>query len=435
MRWLLGAIVLLAVAVVLDLSLLAYAMYALVGVILASRFLAFGWSRNLHATRSMSRDRLKIGESTAVVIVLENRSWLPIPWLLIEDLLPRRAIIHNPPNLQVNGRRLQLASFRGRAQRTIMYQLKCHARGYYQIGPLVAETGDVFGLYRKYRVLSEPSFLLVVPEVIPLGGFDIASRRPIGEVRMTHRLFEDPTRMAGVRAYQAGDPFNRIHWGATARTAELHSKIYEASSVAGATLLMDFHEESFAPSDEPVRSELSVTTSASIAGAIFQMGQQVGLVTNGRDAADRIRTEGWRFGEFSNRLQAQATGMAETSQRLRPVVVPTRRFSTQLHDILQTLARVEKTDGLTFPQLISEAASQLPPSATVIALVARVTPEVALALGNLRRRGYAVTAIVNVFEEHRYAEWAAPLIAQHIETRQLKDKAAIAEVCRKCVLR
>jgi uncharacterized protein (DUF58 family) len=435
MRWLIGAVVLLVVAVALGLGLLAYAMYALVGVIVISRLFVNGWSGNLSAQRELSREKLKIGDSTAVVIVLENRSWLPIPWLLVEDLLPRRALIHTPPNLQITGRRLQLISFRGRTRKTIMYQLKCNCRGYYQLGPLVAETGDVFGLYRRYRVLSDPGFLLVVPEVVPLEGFDIASRRPIGEVRMTHRLFEDPTRIAGVRAYQAGDPLNRVHWGATARTGTLHSKVYEPSSIAGATLLLDFHEKSFATEDEPVRSELAVTAAASVAGAIFQMGQQIGLVTNGRDAADRIRTEGWRHDQFLNRRQAQATGMLEKSDRLRPVIVPTRRSNTQLTDILQALARVEKTDGLTCAQLVGEAASQMPLSATVIAILSRVTPDTAIALGNLRRRGFSVTAIINVYEEQRFAEMSGPLLAERIETRHLRDRAAIPRVCMRCVLR
>ena len=35
--------------------------------------------------------------------------------------------------------------------------------------------------------------------------------------------------------------------------------------------------------------------------------------------------------------------------------------------------------------------SQLPHSATIIALLSTVTPDIAIALGNLRRRGYAVT--------------------------------------------
>src|SRR3954471_11381410 len=435
MRWLVAAVALLFVAIVLQLGLFAYAMYVLLVLIVASRVLVNGWSANLSATREMSRDRAKIGDSIAIVTVLENRVWMPVPWMLVEDLLPRSALIHSPPNLQITGRRLQLVSFRGRARRTINYQLKCNRRGYYQIGPLVAETGDVFGLYRRYRVLSDPSFLMVLPEVVPLEGYDIASRRPVGEVRITHRLFEDPTRIGGVRGYQAGDPLNRVHWRATARTGVLQSKVYEASTVAGATLLLDFHEESFAANDEPLRSELAVTPAASIAGAIFQMGQQVGLVTNGRDAADRIRTEGWSHEQLFSRREAQSAGMRETSDRLRPVVVPTRRSSTQLNDILQTLARVEKTDGFTFPQLVIEAASQLPQSASVIAILTRVTPQIAVSLGSLHRRGLAVTAAINVFEDYQFAELSAPLLAERIDTRHLKDRAAIQRVCMNYVFR
>lgn len=435
MRWLVGAAMLLVVAMALDLGLLAYAMYALIGVIVLSRKLADVWSRELSATREMSRDQVKIGESVAVVTVLENKSWLPVPWLLLEDLLPRRALIFDPPNLKVTGRRLQLVSFYGRARKTVLYQLTCNRRGYYQIGPLVAETGDVFGLYRRYRVLTEPHFLLALPEVIPLAGFDVASRRPLGEVRMTHRLFEDPTRIAGVRGYQAGDPLNRIHWGATARTATLHSKIYEPSTVAGVTILLDFHEQSFDPKHEPVRSELAVTAAASIAAAVCEMGQQAGLATNGRDAADRIRTEGWRHEQLSSRKLAQGSGMRERSDRLRPVAVPTGRSNTQLQQILRTLARVEKTDGLSFAQLVVEVSSRLPRSATVIAMLSNVTPASAIALGSLRRRGYAVTAIVNAFEEFEHARMAGPLMAEQIDVRQLRDRAAIPQVCLNCLLR
>lgn len=259
MRWIVGALLLLAVATVLGLGMLAYAMYALLGVIALSRFLANRWSADLEATRQMNVDQVNVGRKVAVVVKLKNNGRLPIPWMLVEDLLPRRALIHSPPALDVNGQRLQLVTLSREGQRTIMYQLQCNCRGYFQIGPLVAETGDVFGLYRRFRVLSEPSFLLVLPEVVPLEGFDIASRRPIGEVRMSYRLFEDPTRISGVRAYQAGDSLNRIHWRATASTGLLHSKVYEPSTVAGVTLLLDFHEAGYDKRDEPVRSELAIT--------------------------------------------------------------------------------------------------------------------------------------------------------------------------------
>lgn len=435
MQWLVGAILVLLAAMLLGFGLLAYAMYALLGVMVVSRLLADRWSLNLAARREISREKASIGQIVAVVVTLENKHWLPIPWLLVEDLLSRRALVHRPPSLEVVGRRLQLVSFRGQGRKTIMYQLKCNRRGYFQIGPTIVETGDVFGLYRRYRLLSEPRYLLVYPEVIRLEGYDIASRRPIGEVRMTYRLFEDPTRMAGVRAYQAGDPLNRVHWRATARTGQLHSKIYEPSTVAGATLLLDFHEKSFDPQHEPVRSELAVTMTASIASALCEMGQQVGVVTNGRDAGEWDRHQELQREQLATRKQAREAAVRDERHRLQPLVIPTARGATQLPQILEMLARVELSDGLRFAQLVREATSRLPRSATVIAVLSSVTPEVAIALGTLRRRGYAVTAIINTHEEYQFAEMSAMLLAERVETRHLRDRETIRTVCARSVLR
>lgn len=430
MKWFLGAVLLLAVALVFRVGLLAYAMYTLLGVMLVSRFLARTWSEHLTARRECNRLSVNVGETVAVVITIENKGPLPVAWLLVEDLLPRHALIYEPPSLRVSGKRLQLAMFNRRGRKTIHYQLTCNRRGYYQVGPLVLETGDLFGLHRRYRVATEPHFLLVYPQVQPLEGFDIASRRPIGEVRMSYRLFEDPTRVAGVRRYEAGDPLNRVHWRATARTGVLHSKVYEPSTVAGATVLLDFHNAALDPRHEPYRSELAVTAAASLASAVFQMGQQVGLVTNGRDAADRIRQEGWDFDIRSRSAAQQAAGMLAASDRLRPLVVETRRGPEQLMRILETLARVEPTDGLNLAQLVTETASRLPRDATVVAILTAVSVETATALGSLRRRGFAVTAILNIFEEREFAEAAGKLLEERIDCRHLKDENSVGTICR-----
>ena len=435
MKWFLGAVLVLVIALALNLGLLAYAMYALLGVMLLSRFLARAWSDNLDARRECNRLTASVGQDVAVVITVENRGTLPVAWLLLEDLLPRGAVIYDPPNLRVTGRRLQLAMFPRRGRKTLFYQIRCNRRGYYQIGPLVLETGDVFGLHRRYRVATEPHFLLVYPEVQPLAGFDISSRRPIGEVRMSYRLFEDPTRVAGVRRYEAGDPMNRVHWRASARTGTLHSKVYEPSTVAGITLLVDFHQASFDPKHEPYRSELAVTAAASLANAVYLMGQQTGLVTNGRDAADRIRQEGWDFDIRTRAAARRAASMLAASDRLEPLVVETRRGDDQLMRILDVLARVELTDGLDVAQLVIETSARLPRDATVVAIVTEVTAETAVALGNLRRRGFAVTAIVNVYEQRDYAEAAGKLMAERVETRHLKNEAAVTEICRLHALR
>ena len=126
--------------------------------------------------------------------------------------------------------------------------------------------------------------------------------------------------------------------------------------------------------------------------------------------------------------------MLATSDRLRPQVVNTARGADQLMRILETLARVEKTDGLTFAELVVETASRLPRDATVLAILPSASTETAVALGNLRRQGFAVEAIVLTYYEHDFEKAAGKLLAEGIPPRQLRDREGIATMCRDYIL-
>jgi hypothetical protein len=241
----------------------------------------------------------------------------------------------------------------------------------------------------------------------------------------------------------------------------LHSKSYEPSCVAGATLLLDFHRGTYVARRAPVLSpqlarlmaadranrgeeevatdvrlvELAVVTAASLAKAVHELGQQIGLVSNGRDAADRIRHEGWQH-RFRTRSLARATIFKrERSERLQPVAVETRRGSDQLEQILDLLARLELTDGFDFTDLVSEAASRLPRDATVAAILTRVTEAAAIALGDLRRRGFAVMAVVVGTEEVEYHDWSSPpdwaahLMTEGVPFRRVADEEGLTRLC------
>src|SRR5438552_3060880 len=245
MRWFFGLLLILVAAWAIDSGLLAYAAYVLLGVLLLTRMITRNGLNLVTAERECGPTEVEVGERVEVALTIRNEGWLPIPWVLFEDVLPGFALAQRPPRLKVKGRRIQIKLLRGGQEVEIRYKIDCVMRGFYPVGPLVLESGDLFGLHRRYRVVARPAFVTVYPKVVPLAGYDIASRRPIGDVRLVHRLYEDPTRIAGVRPYQPGDPMNRIHWRATARAGRLHSKIYDPSTLAGATLLLDFHQSGY----------------------------------------------------------------------------------------------------------------------------------------------------------------------------------------------
>jgi len=390
-------------ALVLQAGLLAFAMYVLIGVLLLSRHLAKKWVGSLVATRECATtEPVEVGTTVEMKVRLANAGGSRVTWVLVEDLFPEHYLHQKPPRVRIKGRRMKLCSVPGGGSAVLKYELQCDSRGYYQLGPTLLETGDLFGLHRRHRIVAKPFFLMVLPKVIPLPKYDFASQRPIGEVNAAHRLFEDPTRNAGVRPYQVGDPLQRVHWRATARTGELQCRVFDPTTLAGASILVDFHKDGYPSRGEPFRSNLAVTTACSIAYAVMMLNQQVGLASNGRDAADLYRyLVGVQKGTddevegYDTRDAARREGEAdEASDRLRPVVVETRRGIEQFQRIREALARLEYTDGLTFAGLVLEVSPRLPRDATVIAILPAVSIETSTTLGNLRRQGFAVSALL-----------------------------------------
>lgn len=438
--WLALAALVLLLGMLFGASLWLYAAYAALGMFAVNRFMGRLWGDSVAATRTTGTLDVRVGAVVPIEIEVTNHGKLPVVWLLVEDLLPRAALLYDPPALEVEGTRIQVMLLAPGKSRFVRYRLRCHRRGYFQIGPTVLETGDLMGLSRRYRVGAQPQFLMVMPRVLSLSGYDVRSPRPMGEIKIRERTMEDPSRLQGIRQWLPGDSLRQVHWSATARTGVLHSKIYEPTSVAGATIVLDFHRQTNPERHEPMRSDLAVTAAASIAGALYEMNQPVGLVSNGRDAADRVRVEGWagdfRLRSFGSRDAArQQASMRASSDRLRPVVVSTGRGPLVYHEIQRSLARLERTDGMPLATLLIETEPQLARDASLLVILQTYDAATAAALIGLRRRGWMVTVVINDLDVTEFAKLAGTLVAADIQVLHLRDETALAQVCREVTLR
>ena len=170
MKWIFGTLALLLMGLLFKLSLLVYAMYVLLGVLLLSRYFANTWVEKLFAKRTCSQSAVEIGETAEVEVGVQNQGSLAIPWLLLEESLGRAGVTEFPRRLKVEGERIKLIRLKAGETKALRYRVIFLMRGYYQFGPLLLETGDVFGLHRRFRVATEPHFVLVLPRVLPLQG-------------------------------------------------------------------------------------------------------------------------------------------------------------------------------------------------------------------------------------------------------------------------
>ncbi|EMI54246.1 DUF58 domain-containing protein [Rhodopirellula sallentina] len=423
----------------------------------AGAFVSTQWSVNVVARREdlpeEGRDlEVLIGSRVPISVAVTNNGRLPVAWVLAEDLLPRAAGGESKqhddavsrtrmPALSVDGARLAVMTLWPGQTKHLRYVVHCRRRGYFQVGPTVLETGDPVGMFRRYRLGTPPMFITVLPRIELVSTYEIGSRRPIGEIRIRANVMPDPTRLRGIRQWQTGDPMRSVHWAATARTGTLHTKIYEPSSVIGATIIVDMHVSTNPDHNEPIRTDLSIVAAVSIAAALHDAGEPFGLATNGRDAADRVRTEGFlgdhRIGDhFEVRDAAgQAAAMLADNDRLQPVMIDVDRGPMHLKEMTRTLARLERTDGLTLPEFLIETESRLSSETTLLIILQQAPEETVAALVNLSRRGWAIAVVINTLGIDDYTRLAAPLLAENIHVAHLSDQDSIREVCQAQVAR
>jgi len=152
--------------------------------------------------------------------------------------------------------------------------------------------------------------------------------RPIGEVRLTHRLFEDPNAdQRGCASTSYGERAQPACTGGADRAhrqAALQGCTNRPPSPAPRSCSTFPPGGLPRPRASPFRSELAVTAAASLASAVLQMGQQVGLVTKRpATAVDRIR-----LGRLGTRSPAPGKTARRSARVKREERAPAARWSS-----------------------------------------------------------------------------------------------------------
>ncbi|MEC9096934.1 MAG: DUF58 domain-containing protein, partial [Planctomycetota bacterium] len=132
MKWVIGTLLILGFSFVIGSDLLAYAMYSLLTLIAVSRWLSKNWAAQLSATRQCSQLKAEIDDHVGIELELTNDGKLPVPWILLEDILSKQALAHTPPSLELQSSRIKLTMLRASQSKKLQYHFKCNRRGFYQ---------------------------------------------------------------------------------------------------------------------------------------------------------------------------------------------------------------------------------------------------------------------------------------------------------------
>jgi len=252
------------------------------------------------------------------------------------------------------------------------------------LGPMTISCGDPLGLFRLKRELQATSNIVVYPAVLPVPSFVPPLGQLPGGDAVRQRTHYITTNVSGVRDYEPGDSFSRIHWRSTARTGRLIVKEFELDPTADIWLFLDMHQEvqsslPFSTEDyedpwiailrgrkradielDPATEEYVVTIAASIAQHFVYKDRAVGMVTYGH---------------------------------MRELLQPDRGHR-QLTKILETLAMMRAGGEIPLTQVLLSEGERLGRGVTLVVITPSLDRTWVAASRDLARRGVRLVAIV-----------------------------------------
>lgn len=259
---------------------------------------ARGLARSLHFEREMRFDWAQVGDRLEERFTLTNQFILPATWVTLNDhsTLPDH---HASVATGVDGS--------SASQWKVGTQ--CTRRGVYTLGGTTLETGDPFGMYTL--ILEDPTSqtLAVMPPVLSLPKFQIASSGWAGEGKPSRRSLEETINASHTREMVPNDPMRLIHWKTTARKDEFFVRQFEGTPAGDWWIVLDLHQDSQLGTGWDSTEEHSVILGASLAALGLNEDHAVGLAVNGNEP-------GWlppRRNEYQLRSLLKALAVASPS--------------------------------------------------------------------------------------------------------------------------
>ncbi len=440
---LLIGVVLVFFAASFRISFFYYILYFFIIVALLARFWIWRAWRTLEIRRDFD-DHAFLDETVTLRLRVRNGGRLPLPWVRVEDRLPTRLVGHlragrgDGQGLAGRDAYRAVVSLLAGETRTLEYSVHAARRGYYPIGPLSVDLGDVFGFYGRSLRTAMPAFLTVYPRIVSLEQLGLPSKSPFGSLRTTEIIFEDPSRVSGVRDYFRGDSLRKVNWKVSAALGRLQVKTYEPAITLDTMLVLNLDQEEYDLAYADGAMELAITTAASLANHLAGLRQPFGLLSNGRDAAARYQSadarqaatpvpaaggpttaaaddpgpgedEGeepeaprglsapqpWEVDRRGVEELGFATTGSQATSRLRPaLLVPPGKGRAHLMRVMEALARAQPRNGYPLASLLRQQSVRLPWGSTIVVVTWGRAMGLVEALVNLRKAGYTIVLVL-----------------------------------------
>ena len=305
---------------------------------------AYFWAkantRNLQVSVERPLDRLQEGQLYEERITVKNIGWFAKLWLEVVD-----------PSDMPGHKSRRIISLGPRESRTWKTTAQCERRGLFSLGPVEITTGDPFGFFKYTTKYGRAQSVLVYPRATELPNFYVPPANLPGEGRFRRRTHYVTPNASGVRNYEPGDSFNRIHWRSTARTGELMVKLFELDPASDIWIILDLDKRVHLGEGDDGTEEYAVKIAASVARYFLVANRSVGFITYGRKLFIEEAQRGAQ--QYTHILEALALSRAEGDVDVGKLITEeAKRFGR--HTTVVVITPSTSEDWVTALQFVSE---------------------------------------------------------------------------------
>lgn len=348
-RWVGGALLVASLVAILFPARMWLAVLTALGGLLA---VGYAWAQALARgvvwQRRLRQGILVVGDRLVEEFAVENHAAVPLLWADVRD--------HSDlPGYTAN--RVEAVDAHGR--KTWETEGVCRRRGVFRLGPWDVVSGDPFGLFEVRWTFPQARTLVVYPRIVRLPPLTLPRGRASGVARERRHTFHEDVTVTGVRPYQPGDAWRRIHWRATAHHGRLMARLFDIEPSGDVWLVLDLDGRVQAGEEERSTEEYMVVLATSLAARLLQEGRAVGGLWAGR----------------------------------YPAWVPPREGTAHLWTLLALLARARSAADVSLADLLRRAGPLLGRGRTLVIFTPTREVGWVSALLDLHRRGLAASVI------------------------------------------
>ncbi|HOQ07477.1 MAG TPA: DUF58 domain-containing protein [Clostridiales bacterium] len=225
------------------------------------------------------------GDTIMLVETVYNGKLLPVPWLRVDIHTSRWLEFAGTCSVVAQENRHVTSSFvLGSYQKiTRKWKLKCLKRGIFRTENVTLVSGDLLNFSNVSAAVPVNATLTVYPQIIDLEELFVPVSLQQSDRVVNRWIIDDPFLVAGVRDYAPGDPFNRMHWPASAKSGRLMVRKNEYTSQQNLTVILNMQSnyyELFDTTDKAM-AELGIKVAATLFDRALREGTPARFITNG----------------------------------------------------------------------------------------------------------------------------------------------------------